>query len=79
MKTKQRHRRVLIVILCTVLAVLGWLWFDNNVDRSGWEEKEGIQYYRDFHGRRVTGWQDIQGSRYYFDEENALQDRKSVV
>ena len=73
MKTKQRHRRVLIVILCAVLAVLGWLWFDNNVDRSGWEEKEGIQYYRDFHGRRVTGWQDIQGSRYYFDEENALQ------
>lgn len=78
MKTKQRRslkwfRRTLIALACIALAGLGWYWFDNNVDRSGWFEKEGVQYYRDFHGRRVTGWQDIQGNRYYFNEENALQ------
>ena len=65
-------KKVLIILLVLLLTAGagfgGWLWYDNNVDRSGWEEKEGIQYYRDFHGRRVTGWQDIQDNRYYFDE-----------
>lgn len=78
MKTKEQRPsrriwRALIAFVCVILAALGWFWFDNNVDRSGWVEKEGIHYYRDFHGRRVTGWQDIQGSRYYFNEEYALQ------
>ncbi len=79
MKTKQRRGTsiflwILVILLCALLATVGWILYDNNVDRSGWEEKEGVQYYRDFHGRRVTGWQDIDGSRYYFGEEdNALR------
>lgn len=61
------------VALCLVLCALGWQWYDNNVDRSGWREKDGVTMYADFHGKPVTGWLDLEEGRYYFNEEHALQ------
>ena len=64
------------LIVCLALGTAGWFgwtWYDNNVDRSGWREKDGVTMYADFHGKPVTGWQDIDGSRYYFSEDCALQ------
>ena len=61
-------------ILClTASAVLGWIWYDTHIDRSGWEKQDGIYFYRDFHNHRVTGWQEIDGSRYYFEENKGMQ------
>ena len=61
-----------VLVLCAGLGWGGWLWYDNNVDRSGWVESDGVTMYKDFHGKPVTGWQDIHGLRYYFDENFAL-------
>ncbi len=63
---------LVIVSLCGALGWGGWLWYDNNVDRSGWTEQDGITMYLDFHGKPVTGWQEIHGLRYYFEENHAL-------
>ena len=68
-------KTVKIISAMLVLLALGWggwLWYDNNVDRSGWLEQDGVTMYKDFHGKPVTGWQDIHGLRYYFDENHAL-------
>lgn len=71
MKTPKQSRLTiaLIALCCVLLASIGWIWFDNTVDRSGWEYKDNTVYYRDFHGRRVTGWQEIEGKTYFFDSE----------
>ena len=64
------------ILACLLLGAAGWLgwtWYDNNVDRSGWREKDGMTIYADFHGKPVTGWLDINGSRYYFGEDHVLQ------
>ncbi len=67
MKTKTK---LLIPVLCFFLilgAVIGgWLWYDNNVDRSGWAEKDGVRFYRDFFADPVSGWQDLPEGRYFF-------------
>ena len=69
--------RVLLVVLTMVFflsaGILGWLYYDSHVDRSGWVTQEGQYYYRDFHNRNVTGWQEIQGSRYFFDNTGILK------
>lgn len=69
MKTKTRNIliKAVIVLLCAAALTLGWIIFDATVDRSGWHEKDGRSYYRDFHGRRVTGWLDTDDGRYYLD------------
>lgn len=70
MKTKQQRFLPLIFLLVIVLSVVGGLyWYDNNVDRSGWAEKDGIRYYRDFHAKPVSGWLDLPEGRYCFDED----------
>lgn len=65
-----RTKRLLLVLLLCLLivgSVLGGLyWYDNNVDRSGWVEKDGIRYYQDFHADPVSGWLDLEEGRYYF-------------
>ena len=67
-----RKRRVwpavvlLVLTLAGFLALGGWLWYDKNVDRSGWVEEEGIRFYQDFHADPVTGWWDIEGKLYFF-------------
>ena len=65
-----RKRRILPVILITVMVLAaafgGWSWYDNNVDRSGWVEKNGIRFYRDFHADPVSGWLELSDGRYYF-------------
>lgn len=63
----------LACLLVTLAGYLGWTWYDNNVDRSGWREKDGVTMYADFHGKPITGWLDLNGSRYYFGGDFALQ------
>ncbi len=58
-----------LVLLLAILAACaggGWIWYDNNVDRSGWAEKDGIRYYRDFHADPVEGWLTLGEDTYYF-------------
>lgn len=75
-KKKSRIYRILIIALAVSAAMaalsLGWLWFDTNVDRSGWTEKDGIYSYRDFHGKKITGWLEQDGGKYYFDGDCAM-------
>ena len=71
MKTKTRKIliKAVIVLLCVVALTLGWIIFDATVDRSGWHEKDGRCYYRDFHGHRVTGWLETKYGRYYLGDD----------
>ena len=66
-------KKVLIIFLVLLLTAGagfgGWLWYDNNVDRSGWDTENDAVIYRDFHGDKVTFWQEIEGSTYYFGED----------
>ena len=68
-----RKRRILPLILCLVIvfaAAMGiWTWYDNNVDRSGWVEKKGVRYYRDFYADPVSGWLELPEGRYYLHED----------
>ena len=75
-KTKSRLRVlawVLAVIFILAGAVLGYIWYDGHVDRSGWVMQHEQYYYRDFHNHNVTGWQDINGHTYYFGEDGVMQ------
>ena len=80
MKVKYRRRRtarkILSAVLILALAAGGltllWRWYDSNVDRSGWVEKDGVLSYKDFHGKRVTGWLHIGEVTYYFGEDHAM-------
>ncbi len=65
-------RKILIGLCCIVIAASGWYLYDNTVDRSGWVERNGTYYYRDFHAKKVTGWQEIDGGRYYFGKGKAM-------
>ena len=64
---------VLILLVCAFVASLGWFLVDRFVDRSGWYQKDGAYYYRDFHWRKVTGWQRIDGRYYYFGDDHFMQ------
>ncbi len=70
MKTKTR---LLLPILLTLVilgaCIGGWLWYDSNIDRSGWVEEDGVRYYQDFYGDPVSGWLDLEEGRYYFHED----------
>ena len=59
-------------IFLTGGAILGWYAYDTNVDRSGWENRDGTYYYRDFHNRRITGWLELEGRTYYFAPDNTM-------
>lgn len=69
-------KRILVTVL--VLALLGaagwvgWNWYDNNVDRSGWVQKNDALYYKDFHGKYVTGWQTIAQETYFFLDDKTM-------
>lgn len=70
MKTRKRFLVPILIGLVILASVAGglWYWYDNNIDRSGWFEKEGIRYYRDFHADPVSGWLELDGETYYFSE-----------
>ena len=70
MKTKIRII-LPIVLALTILgaAVGGWFWYDNNVDRSGWVEKDGVRFYQDFYADPVWGWLELEDGTYYFHED----------
>ena len=70
MTTKQQ-RLVPLVFLIIILGSLigGLVWHEQNTDHSGWQEKDGIRYYQDFHGDPVSGWLDLPEGRYYFQED----------
>ena len=70
MSTKQRRVLPLILLLIILASVAGGLyWYDNNVDRSGWAEKDGVRFYRDFHAKPVSGWLELEDGRYCFRED----------
>ena len=75
-KSKNRLRLGLIALLAALIltgsGVLGWYFYDNYVDRSGWQLRDGGYTYRDFHNRPVTGWASIDGNTYYFDPDTRL-------
>lgn len=58
--------------VCLVLLGAGWYWYDNNVDRSGWLEKDGQYFYLDFHGKAQSGWIEDGGYSYYFGPDGAM-------
>lgn len=70
MKTKTRIL-VPIIILLVILGSLvgGWLWYDNNIDRSGWVEKDGVRFYQDFYADPVSGWLELEEGLYYLRED----------
>ena len=74
MKFKQRQALIDLCILLAIILTLtvGWTVYDNTVDRSGWEEKDGIIFYKDFHGQKVVGWLELEDHTYYFDENCAM-------
>ena len=70
MKTRKKLLAPLLIGLIILAALVGgiWHWYDNNVDRSGWAEKDGTRYYQDFHADPVSGWLEIEGQTYYFQD-----------
>ena len=56
---------LLLALLCSCAAGC-WVWYDNNIDRSGWVEEDGIRFYRDFHADPVSGWLTLDAGTYYF-------------
>jgi len=70
MKTKKRFLASLLIGAMVLAAAAGgfWYWYDNNVDRSGWREKDGVRFYRDFHADPVSGWLLLADGRYYFQD-----------
>ncbi len=73
MQTKtHKVRNSILILLCFALAAGGWLWYDTNVDRSGWKETQNGMGYTDFHGKLITGWLEVDGSHYYFGDDHIL-------
>lgn len=70
MRTKRRFLIPVLICLVIIASVAGgfWYWYDNNVDRSGWREKEGVRYYQDFHAKPVSGWLELEQGMFYFHE-----------
>lgn len=71
MRTKKRMLLPVIVLCLVILGSLagGLYWYDNHVDRSGWVEKDGVRFYRDFHADPVSGWLELPQGRYYFHQD----------
>ena len=73
---------ILLLIILGACAGGGWIWYDNNIDRSGWVEKDGIRFYQDFHADPVTGWLTLEEGTYYFAEggiQEAIIDYEDTV
>lgn len=77
MLTKMRQlsipQRILLGLVSLVTFACCFFVYDATVDRSGWIEKNGVYYYRDFHARKVTGWQEIGGRTYYFGQDKVMR------
>lgn len=67
-KTKLILSGVLAVCLMGCIVAGGLYWYDQNVDRSGWVEKDGIRFYRDFHADPASGWLNLAQGTYYLQE-----------
>lgn len=71
MKGKSR----LVTPVFIAIALIGaaawglWLWYDSNVDRSGWVIRDGIRLYQDFHGSPASGWLTLGSQRYCLNED----------
>lgn len=71
-KQKQPHTRLYAALGILLVLIVGWIIFDQTVDRSGWVEKDGLYSYRDFHGRKITGWLELDDRTCYFDENRIM-------
>ena len=71
MRTKKRLLGPILIGIVILAAIAGgiWYWYDNNVDRSGWVEKDGIRFYQDFHADPVSGWLTLENETYYLDAD----------
>lgn len=74
----KRKRRPVVPFFISILLVGSiacglWMWYDRNVDRSGWAERDGVRFYQDFYGDPVSGWLDIGGARYHFNDDGTPQ------
>ena len=67
--TKNLLSALLILLGLSLLGTAGWLWYDNNVDRSGWVLEDGLYSYTDFHGKKITGWLTLEDRTYHFDDD----------
>ncbi len=70
----RRKRRLIlptfiVILLLGSLGYGGWLWYDANVDRSGWADQDGVRIYRDFYGDPASGWTELADGRYYFNPD----------
>ena len=74
MEEKKRKLQIRLCIILGVIAalIIGWLIFDQTVDRSGWGEKDGAYYYRDFHGQKITGWLELEDRTCYFGDDHIM-------
>ena len=63
---------ILILVILAACAGGGWIWYDNNIDRSGWVEEDGVRFYRDFHADPVTGWLTLGPNWHYFGGSGAM-------
>ena len=58
---------VLLFLALLISCAAGcWVWYDNNIDRSGWVEEDGVRLYRDFHADPFSGWLTLEEGTYYF-------------
>ena len=70
---RRKTLKNLAVLLWVILALcVGWIVFDQTVDRSGWVEKDGQYSYRDFHGRRITGWLELGDKTYFLNNDRIM-------
>lgn len=80
---KKKVRNLLLAALCCVLcaglAWGGWVWYDTNIDRSGWSREGRIVQYLDFHGEPLTHWQTIEEGRYYFGDNGVLRTGWQII
>lgn len=52
-----------------------WFYVNAQGERmpAGWLELNGVRYYLDENGYRVTGWQTLNGQKYYFDSQGVMK------
>ena len=78
MKTKTKIiLPILLLLVILGAAVGGWLWYDANVDRSGWVEEDGVRFYQDFYADPVSGWLELEEGRTHFHQRQKDRSKRA--